>query len=351
MHRTLPFLIEEQLADDIATMHVVAAPHAPRDPGIAVAAVRRSSMTRWLELLAIARVTPQAMMPDMLALNNRQGQWHVLCDAHTAWVRSGVLSGFAVDASMLTTVLSLQLAQASPSALPQSIEGIVTKDSSPLVQQQLAQFYVENSKVPFDIHMSADTASRTMEQMLATASSFVPINLLQGEFAVSRRHTHGRHARGSWLNIAAMMALLYAMLTAGQTLYYKAEAKVAQHEMLMLYQQLFPNDKKIISPIRQMKAQLSLGNVGNRAGAMPLLGAVAAAWRTTDSGGIPITLDTLDYRDVDPLLRLSITAPALAPITARVERMNAGGLAATLVGVNNTAGAVHAQITITRGQP
>ncbi len=342
---TIPFLIEEKLAEDIASMHVVCADDRRRESdAIAVAAVPHRRMEHWVALLGAASLTPDVMLPDMLALTHQPGQWQLLCDGTSAWLRSTADYGVAMDAALMPAWLSLTFAQSD--SLPNQLQLSGAVDQAWFDDiAGIAAIYPQVTLTVQPVDTNVDTV---MARGMAEASMMPAMNLLLGHYARHRRHAgSGMNRLTSWIKIAAGLLMFYALLAGVQTLYYTHQAREANAEMVTLYREIFPGDKKIISPIRQMKSQLSLGSVGSRDGAMTLLGALAAVWDPAAA----IRVETFDYREAESSLRLRLSAPALAAINELGERLRAAGLNAQVLGVTNNAQGVMVEMVVARGQP
>lgn len=100
---SLPFAVEDAVAEPLATLHcALGIEIAPRRHVAGV--VRHARMQSWLALLAQAELGPAILLPDALSLPTPSaGAWAVQVDGDRALVRTDNGAGFAVPLVMLET--------------------------------------------------------------------------------------------------------------------------------------------------------------------------------------------------------------------------------------------------------
>jgi len=112
--RALPYLFEEQVADDIEALHFAA--RALDKSRYAVAICSQHAMQRWAETLAQLPDLPQ-WVPEALLLPWRAGEWCLVMDGEQVIVRSGEGDGFTVERELLPAVLEAAAEQQLPEAI------------------------------------------------------------------------------------------------------------------------------------------------------------------------------------------------------------------------------------------
>ena len=122
-----PYLLEEQLAEDVEELHfALGARHA--DGSFPVAVVAQKLIEQWLQQLDDAGIEPHALVPDLLALPPQaDGSWSALADKDQVSVRTGDCSAFVSNADELE--MMLQLADAG-SESPHALHLFVMKDDA-----------------------------------------------------------------------------------------------------------------------------------------------------------------------------------------------------------------------------
>ncbi|MEO7432881.1 MAG: type II secretion system protein GspL, partial [Dokdonella sp.] len=186
--QALPFAIEDQLLGAIEDQHFAAATGNGDSVGAAV--VAKATMTKWLDHLATANITPDVLIPETLALPADAEAVNVMIDGNRAIVRLAPWSAFACSLSEFPHWLE----QANGDA---TLAPLVVHDfraAPALVLPLKSSSYHERQSDPL-VHLAAGLAQPAL-------------NLLDGEFAT--RHRHARGAR-RW-RLAAMLAAAVLVL-------------------------------------------------------------------------------------------------------------------------------------------
>lgn len=346
LQQVLPFLLEEQLAEDVAQLHVAALGIAPAGEPQPVAVIRSALLRTSLNALRAAGITPHVVLPETLALPYREGEWNMLWGSDAVWIRRGRHSGICVDTATLPTIVSLLLQTES---LPTAIVGILsTEADAAAAEQALVAIQHQAPLIPLRGEQSGKTVFEWMgDHVIATRADHSANTLLQGEFASA-----GFRQRSAtpWRRIAMIAAVWFVAQTlfiAGQTLYFSLQAREAQAAITAQYRALFPDDRKIIDPIRQMKAHMVGSSAVSQGDFLPRLGKVAQAWGQMRD----VEIQTITYRSADDPLVFSLTAASLEAMNAGVQQLTAAGLNATLTSLSTTSTLVTGQLKIEEPRP
>jgi general secretion pathway protein L len=284
-----PYALEDQLAEDVETLHFALAPDPQRraagDPQ-PIAIVARARMESWLAPLRARGITPDAVVPETLSLPLPEpGSWTAIAEARNATVRSGMYTGFSCTLDDLGSYLQL----ADP-------EGNV-----PL-----------RAFVARDVEFDFTRLGRPVELMPGYGSSLEvlvrhwrpdqSIDLLQGTY--SAREDWQRLAR-PW-RIAAGLAVGWAVfaVAAEGAQSFRLGRELAQQEQknLARYQALFPAETRIVDLAAQATQHLrAFQGGGGRAPLFQLLDALGAAL----SANPGLALQSLQFREGN--LQLSLT--------------------------------------------
>ncbi len=114
LQQALPFLLEEQLAEDIEQLHFAFCPLDKNTVGVALC--RNTTMVAWEELLADLPDLPQ-WLPEALLLPWQAGEWCLVLAADAVLVRSGACEGFTVEPELLPMLLSAAAEDAPPQVI------------------------------------------------------------------------------------------------------------------------------------------------------------------------------------------------------------------------------------------
>ena len=299
--RAIPFALEEQLANDVETLHF-AIGKSLGDDGYPVAVVDRQRMDAWMELLREAGIHAHQWVPDTLALPRNEG-WSLLPEADTVLVRSGDYSGFACDMDNLPVLVSMLAAREQ---LPQT-----ARVYGPLVLD------LEGVDVELD-----ESQQQPLELFARGWFAGPSIDLLQGDY--SRREEWGRFLR-PWKATAALLiaALVLAGASAGLNYSRLSQQKEQLHaDIQALYKQTFPKARRIVNPRAQMEQQLKQLQRHTGGGKSNFLGMFAEAANVVRTAK-GVTVKGASYRD--GRLDLEILADNLQLLDTLKQSLVGGG--------------------------
>ena len=291
--RAVPYALEDQLVDEIETLHFALGPTLDGDR-LPVAVVAHATLRAWLEACTQAGLTPAAVVPDPLLLPWREGDWSVLLDDRRAVVRTGCWEGYATERDMLELLLNQALAEAGD-AKPHRLW--IWGGPPPQLTEPDVELTVE------------DDPTEPLQLLAAGYQPGTALNLLQGSY--SRQAQWGRWLR-PW-RAAAVLAGLWLLAQGVAQVYdhwrLRQELVTLRTEMERVFQDAMPGTSRIVNPKAQLETRLrELGSsAGGGSGFLELL------YR----GGQPLagfpelTLRGLSYRDGQLDLALDGGNPAV----------------------------------------
>lgn len=287
--QAVPYALEDQVADDIETLHFALGPRQA-DGSHPVAIVAHARLRGWLAVLRAAGLRPDLVVPESLALpvDADPARWSALAEPGQVIVRHGAWSGFACAPEDLGSYLAIADA-GKAHALRMQLVGADAADWSRL------EWPVTLLPAP--------------SVLFALATHFKPdlaINLLQGSYAQSQdlqRHWKPwRLAAGlllAWILIAGL-AYLVDSWRMGAELRHLDEANIQR------FQQLFPDQTRVVDLGAQLDQQMRvLTGAGGARGPLALLEPLAQTMSATPG----LKLSGMQYRD--GALFLSMTATDL----------------------------------------
>lgn len=235
-----PFVLEEQLADDVDALHFALGTRQT-DQRWPLAIIAHERLQAYLDLLGAYQIHPQQLIPDLLALPVPEaGQISVLIDGEQALLRS------AVDAGLVC------LAEDLPLCL-----GLLDPERQRRLRLMIPRsqnFDPSRLDWPMDVLHGYASPFEALLQQLRTAPS---INLLQGGY--SRREHVLRHLL-PWRQaaLAAGLALLLGgALYATQSLHLGRELEQQQEQNIARFQQVFPDEQRIVDLSSQLNQRLA----------------------------------------------------------------------------------------------
>ena len=283
--QAVPFLLEDQFAEDVETLHfALGARQADGRHAIAVSA--HAHLREWLAPFQDAGATPYALVPESLALPwDEGGPWAVLPEAGQITARTGACAGFSCVPEDFE--LYLQLAEAgTPHALRLLLPRATEEDYTRLQR-------------PLELLPGYDHPLEALIRHLRWPGA---INLLQG--AYSQRENLDRFWR-PW-KLAAGLALgaftLGIAVNAGEALRLSRAAKAQESANAQRFQQVFPRVPITtdLSLLVEQQARILSGG-GAQSSALSLIQQAAAALAASPG----LTLKELQFREGALFLDLS----------------------------------------------
>jgi general secretion pathway protein L len=275
--QAVPFVLEEQFAEDVETLHFALGPRQPSG-AFPVAVVSLANMEQWLEPFRQARVMPDALVPETLALPWSDGPWAVLWEPELITARCGAYAGFSCVPDDFE--LFLQLAENGSQHPLQVLIPRGTQHDFTHLQRQLELL---------------PGYSHPLEAMVRNLHLPQSINLMQGRY--SQRESLERFWR-PWRFAAALLAAAFVLGIVDngvQALGYKHSAKRQQTANEERFNQLFPSQRVAsIALDSQVEQQAQVLRNGGGQGSLLLLIQQAADALAAVPG---LTLNALEYRD------------------------------------------------------
>jgi general secretion pathway protein L len=280
-----PYALEDQLAEDVDTLHFALAPDASRraaNEPQPIAVVAKTRMESWLAPLKAKGITPDAVVPETLSLPLPEpGSWTAIAEGTDqggrATVRSGMFAGFSCSLEDLGSYLQL---------------------ADPDGKVPLRVFVSRN--VEFDFTRLARPVDLmpgygdSLEVLVRNHRPEQSIDLLQG--AYSAREDWQRLAR-PW-RVAGALALSWAVLAVANegVENWRLGRELAQQEQrnLARYQAIFPSETRIVDLAAQAQQQMkALQGGAGRAPLFQLLDSLGAALASNPG----LTLQSLQFHE------------------------------------------------------
>lgn len=281
-----PFVLEDQFAEDVETLHFALGPRQP-DGAFPVAVAALSSMQEWLAPFREQDLMPDALVPETLALPWDDGaHWTVLPEAQQLTARTGPYSGFSCVPQDFE--LFLQLAEGGK---PHPLRVLVVMDQ----QADYTTLQRPLELLPGFRH--------PLEALVRHLRLPQAINLLQG--AYSQRESLERFWR-PWRFAAGLLAaafLLGIVVNLVESIRFKHAAATQQSANELRFNQLFPGQRVAsVSLATQVEQQAQLLSRGSGLGGpLPLLQKAADSLVATPG----LTLNNAEFREGALFLDLS----------------------------------------------
>ncbi len=243
VQQALPYAVEEQIAQDIETVHLALGKHS--DEGYLVAAIDLAQMERWKSLFTgweLARL--DAIYADASLLPTPDSGWMMCLDDEFVLMQSQRGEWLRMQADNLPL---FAMTMAAPSAddvaaeIPVQLYGIETEleRQQPLVNElsgSTGRVYVQQKPLEFSV---LEFLAWSHHQHLCQ-----PVNLCQGAFSVK---VSGSSPLKPWKPLIAVASLWFVIqlgLDIGLGMYHKQQADELKSQAMVIYQQAFPTDRR-----------------------------------------------------------------------------------------------------------
>lgn len=329
--QALPYVLEDQLAEEVEQLHF-AAGQRDTDGQLATAVVARTRMDEWHARLSTASIQADFMVSEMQLLPHAAHAWCVLQANGVALLRTGVQQGCATDGQNLGAVVQAALHEAGE-ARPERLRLIVTAGETPAEGvvaegvERLVEVHAGHPLLLFARHFDPQTV----------------INLLQG--AYSKREQIGRLWR-PWRVAAALLAV-WLVFEVGVVVFESSRLARAQQQLTtdieQIYRTSFPGARKVVNARVQMQHQLDALRASAGTGASDFLGLLASA-----SVGLQadpaIALSGISYKERQ--LEIAVEVPDMQALDQLKQRLTQSQLAVEVQSVAARAGKVEGRLQI-----
>lgn len=309
--KSLPFVLEERVAEDIEQLHFASVALDKLELGVAICSTQR--MEAWQALLAdIPGV--RLWLPECLLLPWREGEWCIVLDGDDAIVRYDRCGGFSVERELL----------------PVMLEGLLTEQAEPdsvvYYGREQAQ---ELAALPQSLQAKAQWRRGNLYSALLLGEPPQPaLNLLQGAFAT--RLPVARWWR-EWRAVAAIFALAFCVqLVATYTDYVKLEREnlALRGAVESSYRKANPRGNAP-EPEKQLRRQLaSMRGSGENSGFVRLIEQVGAV--IAGSSGTSIDGINYNFSARGGEMRMNIVAADFGAVERVRADINKAGLEAVM---------------------
>ncbi|WEM42176.1 type II secretion system protein GspL [Photobacterium sp. DA100] len=268
----LPFLLEEELAQDVDNLHV----HLLQKRGdtAQVAVVEHQKVALWLAALEDAGIEIKALIPDCLCLPLFDNGF-TAAELDGMWlIRQSESLGVGADSAWLAPWLQAQLLWAS-----QDTEADAAEEAEPKVtdleqdeataSEELVVHYYTPAPEGMPGQWQAETPELVM-QLLAQGAADSKGNLLSGQY---KQQPAWRKFLKPWRKVAIAAGVLIAVMVAEHVISVRAmeqQAQAYKAESERIFRQVLPQFQRVPSQSylkRQMNSELSrLGGGGSSEG-------------------------------------------------------------------------------------
>jgi general secretion pathway protein L len=334
----VPYALEEQLADDIDSLHFALGRRAPDSTRAPVAVVARARLDEWLGTLRAAGIEPDTLYGDSDLLPQNPGQAVALLDEDSVIVRAPGAMPVTLPADALDE--ALVIAQSGAESTAGGARALILYTGAAEWQHYSAQ--VEAVRAQFDgikVQLLTGGPLALFAQQLPNGTA---INLLQGQYAPRKDRAVGVRA---WRVAAMLLVALVGLHVLGKAVQLRV-LKSREHQVDVSIRDTFrsaiPNEPVPPDPRRRFEARLVAVRAG-AAGLLPALQALAEASQAAPGTAV----QSLNFHS--GMLESRLSAPDASRLDQLNQALRGNGWDANLLSGNNTASGYEGRITLHAG--
>ncbi len=174
------------------------------------------------------------------------------------------------------------------------------------------------------------------------------LNLLQGEFSpISANAANRKFIRKSGAIISACVAVFLVVTMAGG-FYLNVKADQYFDDSVTIYRSVFPKQKKVIDPVKQMQRQLAGKTMGGTTSDfLPLLDAASRALSNLETE-VPSTIGQLRYDNQRGHIIIDLRVNSIDILESYKEQLTAESLTVDILSANQDQEMVNGRMQISR---
>ncbi|MCR8921801.1 type II secretion system protein GspL [Dasania sp. GY-MA-18] len=320
--QALPFAIEEFIAQDLEKVHMAMPQQLdPSHEQIDVAIIEHSLLISWLDLLHHHQLSPQTMVIDTLCVPIEPQQHSVLIDGEQVLLRLGLYHGVSCERASFNAIYSQLIAEN------------FTEDNAPVLQCVYSQAESEaEASLNYQGAVKESFYKEAASEILAAnllKQGAEQINLLQGGYKQGKQESGGFELWRPTFIAAAASLLLFVISHLASAWYFSWQAEQLRQESISYYKQLFPNERRVVSPKRQLQNHLRLISSGEGGAFLSTLAAISAEFKPYTQTG-QIAVKQLAYTQDNHLLRFELSSQTIEQLDSLKQQLSAIGIKAVI---------------------
>ncbi|MFE8071733.1 type II secretion system protein GspL [Marinobacteraceae bacterium S3BR75-40.1] len=353
VHQALPFAVEEQLAQDIDSVHLALGPRKGKE--WQVAAVDRQRMAAYFETFSGWNGTQlEALYPDAALLPVKGGDWTLCLEGEEVLVASAEGAWYSIPIAGLAVFMESLVSQQLPDegaldAEPRTIS--VYGRSDDLETHHLELAALDQLEQVQAHRETLQTSPMTLLSLAFHRDAAHPFNLCQGAFSVRSDKAGNWRLWRPAAAVAALWFVLQVGLDLGQGFYYQRQAEDLESRSVSIYRSIFPGDTQASAMnIRsRLKAQLRAADQnGPGNDFLTLLGHAGYQYSTMPNRD-DIRFNTINYSRARGELVLELRADEYGRFEALKDGVASVGLQARIGSVVNDENGTRGRLTISGG--
>ncbi|MBC7185155.1 MAG: type II secretion system protein GspL [Marinobacter sp.] len=349
IRQALPYAVEEQIAQDIDSVHLALGNHT--DQGYRVAAVDRERMAQWVHLFSgWEHVRLEAIYPDASLLPRTAGGWSVCLDGDTAMMvseRGEWLSMQSANLGMFVHTLAAPSEDEVVAELPVTLYG--TEGEFEIHQSGIAELSASGR-----LAVRKEVLELMPLELLAYSFHHhlcEPVNLCQGMFSANSDKASPLKPWKPLIAVAAVWFVIQVALQAGMGFYYQNQAEKLRSDAMAIYREAFPNDRRTHAGNvqRVIEGQLRVaGSSGPEVDFITLMKYTGQQYARLP-GSQSVNFSSVNFSRSRGELIVDVRADSYDNLSALRNGLSNQGLEAQIGSVVNESGGARGRLTVSGG--
>lgn len=349
IRQALPFAVEEQLAQDVESMHLALG--GKGEQGYRVAAIDRQIMTNWVNVFSDwAHTRLIAMYADASLLPVQGREWVICLEPETAMVansRGEWMRMAASNLEMFAHTLSMPQEEEVKTEVRVALYGTAED-----LEKHVALEGVLASDTA--LNYSQDTLELSPLELLAHAHYHhlcEPINLCEGEFSVNGSRRSAIRPWRPLIAVACTWFVLQVALEIGLGIYQRQQAEQLEEQAMAIYREYFPQDRRTNAGNvrRVVRGQLRQQDASGQSVDFLSLIKYAGQQYASLPGKENISFNAINYTQSRGELVVDLRADNFDKLSALRNGLVQQGLEADIGSVVNEPGGARGRLTISGG--
>ena len=349
IQQALPYAVEEQIAQDIDSVHLALGSRI--EGGFRVAAIDRERMANWIDLFSgWDHLRLDAIFPDAALLPETDGGWSICLDGDNAMLisdRGEWLSIQSRNLAMFGYTMATPPSEEVVAEVPVTIYGTEQE----LDQQQAA---ISELRGAGRLRVRLETIELMPLELLAHAHHHhlsEPINLCQGSFGVKTGKASPLRAWKPLIAVACVWFVIQLGVEAGMGYYHQKHADETREQAMAIYRDTFPNDQRTHAGNvrRVIEGQLrTIGSGGPSADFITLMKYTGDQYAKVPQNQ-SLTFNSINYSRSRGELVVDIRADSYDRMSALRSGLTQQGLEAQIGSVVNESSGARGRLTVSGG--
>ncbi|TDT41369.1 type II secretion system protein L (GspL) [Halospina denitrificans] len=346
IHQALPFAVEEQIAQDIDSVHLALGSQSNNE--WQVAAIDEPTLQAYMERLEAWEYPVGAIYADAMLLPLDKHQWTILVETEQALIHSRDGAWYAVAVEALSVFVD-SLVDSRGSETPPGLQVLATSEAQEKHRMALAALDQNPDAL---VHMEELTESPlALMARGALAEGAGVINLCQGRFAPADTRQHPLRRWRPVAVVAAIGIVLQLGFMLAEGYYYEQQAHRFNRQAMAIYDDLFPNDTRTHAGNvkRVLTGKLRAAEEGGKGGEFLTLLRYTGHQYQQLTNSESLHFDAIQFSAQRGELRVELRGESFSQLDSMRTGLSNAGLSAQIGSVVNNDDGTRARLTITQG--